>query len=751
MDFLIFISVSDIIYQLDSTEHSATELKTDQNNCKMEFDKIISSSIQKPEYYRLSFNDILFSRLDHRPDDCIIIKSHIGEQLISINLNQLRKLAYRLSAKLTEKGIRNGDTVMLASFSCSNELTNMLIFTAAVSMGVRIFIPIYPEPAEFNNWKAVTGFSHVIISYSEILGLIDHTREKEIVQEIRSLCGENGTGFFDSNTDFQTFDLIRNVLNGEEDHSDTNSAINSISPDNEMVIFTTSGTSGKSRSATGVSLMNGFGTTETLMISLNRSGSSVNPKNFGTPLPGVTLGLKRFGGDLFELAIHSIFQSVRTIGEPVSPEFFETGDLVSYDEASGQTIFHGRKSTDFLKDEYGVKIPLNSLKEYYRKIYEIADWIEWIPMINIPGLAAIIFISSSPTDQKKMAALIKSTNVDLKLNIEPFEYSHRHLERFIITSEEVPRTRKGTVSKDQICKRFDQTIAELRNPFVFSSSIESTDSDEKGDLHKFSNPYMAELLEALRIDRNYVRGDGDFLYYKDGTDMKAVTDFVGGFGASLLGHNHPKVKGAVVKFLDSGFPALNNQGSRYYYPALLARELNRLFSESTGKYFKVLFASSGTEATEMAIHHAWYEWRSRIEKLRDEQFQLYGSVPGLALGEIWDRNMRKVDQSIPCLLVVNNCFHGYTSGARSMLNNSRQRDLFSGLLRPSPLHVTDSGPGWREQVLQYIGDTTLELQIFHFENGEHPGSCKCTCGRRSRMHKSWSTYFNYHRERVIPC
>jgi acetylornithine/succinyldiaminopimelate/putrescine aminotransferase/long-subunit acyl-CoA synthetase (AMP-forming)/predicted amino acid dehydrogenase len=817
-------------------------------------DKIIYNSYnQNPEFDPLTFYDILFTKLAHRPEHCCVINSHIGERLISLTLNDVRHLTRNLTAQLRAQGLKYGDTMMLASFSCSNELTNVLIFAAAASVGIRVFIPIFPEPSEFVSWKQLTGFSHVIMPYREMLDLKEHAREKEIVNAIKAKCNETGVSFLDSNTDFKTFELIDQVLNNREENTEDFIRDDKISPDTEMVIFTTSGTSGKSKlvvyshksfafccqawhesglfaenlfgntgfsplfthtigirtfinclwsgnpyclivtdwfltkpavisyfllkmhighiiagpaffntmlelfrqfpelksdiqhslqaaisigapfdnatsakfkSATGVPLMNGFGTTETLMVSLNNSSvvECNDPRNIGKTLPGVTLRLKSTDEDnLYELEIQSVFQSVRTIGEISNPDFFETGDLVSYDENSGQIMFHGRKSSDFIKDEYGVKIPLTSLKEYYKKLLDLADWIEWIPLVNIPGLAAMIFMSADENvnRQKELAAIIKSTNEKLKLSVEPFEYAHRHLERFTIINDEVPLTRKGTVSKDQIYKKYEQIITDLRNPYVFNQSIELTETGDKSDLYKFSNPYLAELLEALKIDRKYIKGEGDYLFYQDGSSLQKVTDFVGGFGANLLGHNHPKIKDAAIKFLDSGFPALNNQGSQYHYPSLLARELNRLFGESTGKYFKVMLGNSGTEATELAIHHAYFEWRNRIEKIREEQFQLYGSIPGLPIAEVWDKNMEILDQSIPSLIVANDCFHGYTSGSRSLLNNNKKRNLFTGLLRPKPLHVNDSVPDWNEQVLRYIGENSVELQVFQAINGDY--------------------------------
>jgi len=844
-----------------------------------------NSSTPAPEFHPLVFHEILFSKLAHRSEDSNVIISHIGDELITLSLNDMRFLTGQLSVVLQSKGLKFGDTVLLASFSCSNELANVLIFAAAASLGIRIFIPIFLEPAEFDHWKVLTTFSHVIMPYHETLELKDHPREKDIVNRIKVKCEETGTGFLDSNEDFQTFQRINQRLNEKHWDDSDMQKLNTlkpdarVTPDTEMVIFTTSGTSGKSKLvvysheslafccqswqqsglfardqfgnpgfsplfthtigirtfinclwsgnpfcvvvtdwfllrpavvrylllkmnpghiiggpaffhtmlelfrqypelktgiqktlracisigapydpgvaskfkvATGISIMNGFGTTETLMISLNTpaekqlSGSiipepkatngfsaepevALDPRNLGEPLPGVTLRLEQTGeGNLYELAVKSVFMSVRTIGETANAEYLETGDLVTYEEDTSNILYYGRKSGDFIKDDYGVKIPLNALKEYYGKLYEMADWIEWIPLENIPGLAALIFINSPDTTslklmslQKETGALIKSLNERLKGTIEPFEYMHRHLGRFTLLNSEVPLTRKGTVSKDQIYKIYEVNIAELRNPFVYSKTIETTETGEKSNLHKFSNPYLAELLEALRMDREYVKGEGDYLFYRKGSSLQRVTDFVGGFGAGLLGHDHPKIREAAVNFLQSGFPALNNQGSMYHYPSLLAKELNRLFSENTGRYFKVLFGNSGSEATEMAIHHAYFEWRKKLEKLRDEQFQLYGSIPGLPLAETWDKNLKLMDEVTPCFIVVNNCFHGYTSGARSLLNPKEPRRLFNSLLKPQPLHVTDTHPDWQEQIEGYISEHTLELQVFQLSDGKY--------------------------------
>jgi len=814
------------------------------------YDKLIQSRSENTEFLPLTIREIIFSPLSHRSENSNVIYSHIENRLITINLSTFRKITCTISDKLISLGLKNGDTILLASFSCSNELANALIFAAATCTGIRVFVPMFPEPAEFDNWKKQTDFSCIIMPYRETFQLKGHEREKEVIYALQKSCIENNIPFLDTQEDLSVFELLLQKINNPYQSDQAKIPQTTITPQTEAVIFTTSGTSGiskllvythqdlanccqawqqaglfdknlvgnagfsplfthtigirtfinsiwsgnpfcilvtdwllykpevaryllmnmkpghiiagpafyntllelfrlypelktgmndslqaaisigapydevtaaKFRSATGISMMNGFGTTETLMVTLNRNNNheTVDPKALGELLPGVSIGLKKTEEEsIYELSIHSAFQATRTLGEQ-QPDFFDTGDLVWYDEKKGNLFFRSRKSSDFIKDEYGVKIPLCAMKQNYKSLYKTANWIEWIPLVNIPGLAAMIFLPATQNNnqQKEIASLIKNTNEELKRTIEPFEYAHRHIERFTLIHDELPLTRKGTVSKDQIYKRYDCLIAELRNPFVFNNTIETTEPGDKSPLYKFSDPYMSELLEALKLDKIYVKGEGDYLFYQDGNVLQRATDLVGGFGGNLFGHNHPKIKDVIIRFLETGAPALNNQGSQYNYPASLARELNRLFSKSTGKYFKVQFANSGAEALEIALHHAYWEWRQKIEKIRDEQYQLYGAVAGLPVAGVWDKNMQLLQEASPCLLVANDCFHGYSSGARSLLNNKKQRYLFSGLLKPVSLHISDKEPNWKELIEKYINENTIELQLFKTQNG----------------------------------
>lgn len=800
-----------------------------------------------------TLRDIIFRQLPHRSEIATVILGHKEEALVEIKLHELRALICGLAATIKEKNLATGDTVMLASFYASNELANAILFAAFACMGIRVFIPIYPEAAEFENWYELTHFKSVIMPFREILQQKGHDREKEVIDSFASLCRQKQIPFLDAYEDFGTLSLLQEVKEKKLELLQDIIFTENISTETEAVIFTTSGTSGKSKlvaynqgafsvscqswqkaglfepglcgnpgftplfthtigirnfinalwsgnpvcllvvdwflnkpeearylllrmkpghiiggpalfnmlheffrqfpelkialrkdlrtlisigapynlsvaaqlkSALGLELFNAFGTTETQMVLLNKAGKDgcFNAESLGIPLPGVLIGLKKTENNgVYELFIKAPYQSCRVLNESSGDPCFSTGDLVTYDEMEGRLLFATRKDTDFIKDEFGVKVPVNILKEYYAWLYKISTHIEWVLLDNKPGLGALIFLlpSSNNYSSKEIGDWLKNRNEILQSAIQPFEFTHRHLERFSIVNADPPLTRKGTVSRKDLLLQFDEIIHNLRNPYVSEKRIESVDTGEKSLLYKFSNPHLATLLEALKINVRFEKGEKDFLYYRDNGKQQQVLDLVGGFGSGLLGHNHPYVKKTIRGFLDSGQPAINAQGSLYYYPSLLARELNRLFSKSTGKFFKVQFGNTGSEAMEIALHHAYFEWWTWIEKRRDEQLQLYGALNEIDVASLWEQNIKEAAGAPAAMIVINNCFHGYSSGARSLLNNKKQRYFFSGLLRPVPLHVNDTNENWKEQIEDYLLNQCIVLKTVVKEEGRY--------------------------------
>ena len=76
-----------------------------------------------------------------------------------------------------------------------------------------------------------------------------------------------------------------------------------------------------------------------------------------------------------------------------------------------------------------------------------------------------------------------------------------------------------------------------------------------------TKPTVEECLHAAGLDVEYTRGEGDYLYYEDEHGQPVeVLDLVGGYGASLFGHSHPRLVSVLRRMLDEQRP-FNSQGS----------------------------------------------------------------------------------------------------------------------------------------------------------------------------------------------
>lgn len=118
------------------------------------------------------------------------------------------------------------------------------------------------------------------------------------------------------------------------------------------------------------------------------------------------------------------------------------------------------------------------------------------------------------------------------------------------------------------------------------------------------NPPLGELLEALHMDKRFVRGEGTRLWDADG---KEYLDFVAGFGAVPFGHNPTAIWAAIEKVKVELQPGII-QPSFLEAASELARKLVEI-APSGIRY--VCFANSGAEAVEAAIKAA----RAASEKM----------------------------------------------------------------------------------------------------------------------------------------
>ena len=81
------------------------------------------------------------------------------------------------------------------------------------------------------------------------------------------------------------------------------------------------------------------------------------------------------------------------------------------------------------------------------------------------------------------------------------------------------------------------------------------------DYARHLKPRVHERLAVVGLDVAYHRAEGDSLFLRDARgDEVRVLDMLGGFGASLLGHNHPALVARARAVLDEKRP-FNAQAS----------------------------------------------------------------------------------------------------------------------------------------------------------------------------------------------
>jgi len=119
-------------------------------------------------------------------------------------------------------------------------------------------------------------------------------------------------------------------------------------------------------------------------------------------------------------------------------------------------------------------------------------------------------------------------------------------------------------------------------------------ADDRGALYaRYGNTQLVRMLNTLGYDVGFCRGEGPYLYDRDGT---RYLDLLSGFGVFAIGRNHPDVRAALKTVLDGDLPNLVQMDA----PRLAALLAERLLA-NVPYLDKVLFGNTGSEAVEVAL------------------------------------------------------------------------------------------------------------------------------------------------------
>ncbi len=220
--------------------------------------------------------------------------------------------------------------------------------------------------------------------------------------------------------------------------------------------------------------------------------------------------------------------------------------------------------------------------------------------------------------------------------------------------------------------------------------------------------HLESSLRAAGLDVNYTKAKGDYLYYENAQGCTVeVLDLVGGYGASLLGHNNPQLVEVLQRLLQEQRP-FNSQGSLRKSAQSLCSSLSSIAERETGQPYSAILGSTGSGAVEAALKHAEFEFQRRFDQKRQELMDLqrrlhlivrekdlvipqtvrhiFESTLGVAsnlnatqLVECCIEQLNKISKTPPVVLALEGGFHGKSTGALSLTENLNYRTPWSRL------------------------------------------------------------------------
>ncbi|MCC6682175.1 MAG: aspartate aminotransferase family protein [Phycisphaeraceae bacterium] len=140
-------------------------------------------------------------------------------------------------------------------------------------------------------------------------------------------------------------------------------------------------------------------------------------------------------------------------------------------------------------------------------------------------------------------------------------------------------------------------------PLDIEALLERTAGHPTDLLSQHVNPSFAKVLRTLGFDIDYVRGEGAYLWDRDGT---RYIDCLAGFGVFGVGRNHPVIREAITRYMAMDLPNLPKFGAQKFAGVLAERliELAPAPTPGSNKLDTVYFCNSGAEGCETAIKYA---------------------------------------------------------------------------------------------------------------------------------------------------
>ncbi len=162
------------------------------------------------------------------------------------------------------------------------------------------------------------------------------------------------------------------------------------------------------------------------------------------------------------------------------------------------------------------------------------------------------------------------------------------------------------------------------------------------ELHeRYLNPAFVKMIRTIGFDKNYVRGEGAWLFDAEG---HRYLDLLTGWGVFALGRNHPRVRAILEQVLSRDMPNLVRMDCSLLAGLVAEKLTHHACADSGRDPMRVFFCNSGTESIEGAIKFARCYTRKPRILFCDHAF--HGLTVGLAFAQrlgVFPRAVRQPD------------------------------------------------------------------------------------------------------------
>ena len=231
-------------------------------------------------------------------------------------------------------------------------------------------------------------------------------------------------------------------------------------------------------------------------------------------------------------------------------------------------------------------------------------------------------------------------------------------------------------------------------------------SSPSADYIRFVRPHTGEQMHLLQLDWRFFRAEGDWIWGTSplGTDVR-VLDLLGGYGTNLWGHNPADWIQDVKQFFDDK-QVQQAQLSLRTDAAEASREMSRAFEPVFREACIVHWASSGSEAVEVALQHALMKYQFRRDDFPSCQRGLLDALrtkrltwgeSGVTVEQILERQ-QQVLAGTPIVLTLERSFHGRTVAAMGASDSPLLKYLPSTMGVQKITLDLEKPEAWLEQV-----------------------------------------------------